>query len=100
MASTTVASMLSTQPTATQKSEQEEPETHKSAVRKLTLYSVLPPQGILSQLDAGFIASPSDRATLLSLWQKANSAYSKTTPDRSFSTPADLRAPNAVSPAA
>ena len=89
--------MSESQVVSTYRPEQEVNETHRSTVRKLTLYSVLPPQGLLSQLEAGFIASPSDRTTLLSLWQKANTAYGTTKPDRSFSTQADTRAPNNVS---
>ena len=64
----------------------------KPLVRKLTLYSAIPPQGILSQLDSGFIAEPSDKATLLSMWEKASQSYnSKTSADRSFVEVDDIR---------
>ncbi len=48
----------------------------KPVVRKLTLYSAVPPQGILSQLDSGYVAEPSDKGTLLSIWEKASRVYS------------------------
>src|SRR5256885_6544324 len=70
----------------------EKREPSKSLVRKLTLYAVLPPQTILSQLDSGFVAEPSDKATALMLWQKASQAYnSHGSPDRSILTSDDIR---------
>ena len=59
-------------------SELQQPEKRasgKSTVRKLTLYSVLPPQGILSQLESGYVAEPNDKTTVLTMWAKASQAY-------------------------
>ncbi len=58
---------------------------------KLTLFSVLPPQTLLSQLEVGFIVG-SDKATLQRLWESANLAYrSNDVPSRSFVTSNDIR---------
>ena len=60
-------------------------------VRKVTLYSVLPIQAILSQLEAGFLARPTDRETLQRMWENASRAYRQTNPTRSFADPNDVR---------
>lgn len=60
--------------------------------RKITLFSVLPPQSILAQFDAGFIAEPSSKEKVLGLWQNANKAYKSVgTPSRSCLRPGDIR---------
>lgn len=69
-------------------------------VRKLTLYSVLPQQGLLSQLDGGFIAEPSDREELRNRWERASASYAQCGPStRSFLSPDDCRALEGVEPA-
>ena len=47
----------------------------KRVVRKLTLFAAAPAHILLSNFDAGFIAEPSDKATLLRMWGKASAAY-------------------------
>lgn len=61
-------------------------------ISKITLFSVLPAQALLSNLDSGFIAEPADRVILHSLWEKTNKAYlSIGHPSRSFANPEDIR---------
>lgn len=61
-------------------------------MKKLTMFSALPQQALLSQLDAGFIAEPTDRNVLQGLWEKANRSYSSCgPPSRSFVTRNDIR---------
>ena len=61
-------------------------------VPKLALYSAVPPQPLLSQFDAGFIAAPSDRAELQRSWDRASRAYQGLEgPERSFVDPTDTR---------
>ncbi len=62
-------------------------------VRKLTLYSVLPQQAMLAQLDGGFIAEPSDREELRERWEGASTSYAQCGPGtRSFLAPDDCQA--------
>jgi hypothetical protein len=42
---------------------------------KITLYSVLPFQVLLSKFELGLIAEPSDKNALYKLWEKASQAY-------------------------
>jgi hypothetical protein len=61
-------------------------------VEKISLAGVLPAPALLSQLDAGLIASPSNRVELLAMWERSNRAYQRVGPaSRSFSTDEDLR---------
>jgi hypothetical protein len=61
-------------------------------VQKLALYSAVPPQPLLMQFDAGFIASPSDRSEIQRLWDRTNRAYGGLEgPDRSLVNPTDTR---------
>ena len=63
-----------------------------STVKKLTMFSALPLQALLSHLDSGFIAHPTDRKVLQDLWEKTNKLYSTSgSPKRSFLTSNDLR---------
>ncbi len=72
----------------------------KPTERKLTLYSCMPAQGVLSQLDAGFIINPSDRTTLLTQWEKASREYNKQANGfRSFVSEEDIRPIETVSSA-
>ena len=57
---------------------------------KLTLFSALPPAGLLTQFDAGFIAEPSERDALLALWQKANGSFNRFSPLRAIATKEDV----------
>ena len=66
-------------------------EPPKSSVTKATLFCVLPIQGLLSQHDAGFVADPSDRTLLQNLWHRANEAYARLVPSRSYIAEDDLR---------
>src|SRR5438876_7192834 len=50
-------------------------ESHRQTVRKLTLFSAVPAQGLLQSFDSGFVAGPSDRNALLKMWEKASAAY-------------------------
>lgn len=64
----------------------------RPTVKKLTMFSALPQQALLSQLDAGFIAEPTDRNVLQGLWEKTNKSYSSCgPPSRSFVTRNDIR---------
>jgi hypothetical protein len=68
----------------------------RSTVRKLTLYSALPPQAVLSQLD--LIAEPSNKDILLKMWQRANAAYNGlANPFRSLASPDDVQPLEGVS---
>jgi hypothetical protein len=61
-------------------------------IEKLTLFSVLPPQALLSNLESGFIAEPADKVVLQHLWEKANEAYKSIGhASRSFSDPGDFQ---------
>lgn len=72
-------------------------EKHRTTVRKLTLFSALPAQGLLQTFDAGFVASPSDRNVLLKAWQKASEAYNFAGKSfRSYSTSDDVRVVDGV----
>lgn len=63
----------------------------RSTVKKLTMFSFLPKQALLSQLDTGFIAEPNDRNVLQSLWERANKFYNNLgLPERSFATSNDI----------
>src|SRR3989442_787156 len=63
-----------------------------SIVRKLTLFSILPPQELLAQLDGGFIAESSDREELRGRWERASGSYAQCGPGtRSFLAPNDIR---------
>ena len=62
-----------------------------ATVRKLTMFSALPQQALLSQLDSGFIAEPTDRNVLQNLWESANSSYNSCgPPTRSFAIQNDI----------
>lgn len=53
---------------------------------------MLPPQVLLSQLDFGFLAEPTDRHILQGLWEKANRSYNSFgSASRSFAGPEDIR---------
>ena len=66
--------------------------TNQSVVDKLTLYSIFPAQALLAQLDAGFIAKPSNKEALQTIWQGANSSYANNgLPSRSFATADDVK---------
>ena len=68
-------------------------------VSKLALYSALPPQPLLSQFDAGFIAGPSDRGELQRDWDRANQEYNRAPdPSRSYLVPGDTRDLRGVNP--
>ncbi len=72
-------------------------EKPRTTVRKLTLFSALPAQGLLQTFDAGFVASPSDKNVLLKAWQKASQAYTVGGNSfRSYSTSDDVRAVDGV----
>ena len=62
-------------------------------IEKKTLWSVLPPQVIVSQLDGGFIAEPSNKDDLINIWRQANKAYisSSILPARSYISDDDLQ---------
>lgn len=61
-------------------------------VPKLALYSAVPPQPLMSQFDAGFIASPSERTELQRLWEDSSRAYSQLPgAQRSYLAPDDVR---------
>ncbi len=61
-------------------------------IQKKTLWSVLPPQAIVSQLEGGFIAEPSTKDKLIEIWEKANTSFkSSTNPGRSVCMPNDLQ---------
>ena len=66
-------------------------EASDKTVRKLTLYGVLPVQAVMSQLEAGFLSHPMDRATLQAEWQRARQAYAKLTLDRSNVSAEDVK---------
>ncbi len=69
----------------------EKSEFENTNVRKITLYSALPAQVILAQLQGGLIASPSDKNELIKKWQEANAIYNTNgNPSRSFLMPDDL----------
>jgi hypothetical protein len=60
--------------------------------KRITLYSVLPVQELMFKFDLGLIAEPSDKSTLIELWEKANKAYSKIgAATRSHSDAKDVR---------
>jgi hypothetical protein len=68
-------------------------------VSKLALYPALPPQPLMSQFDAGFIASPSDRGALQRDWERASRAYNRApNPSRSYLEPDDIRHLEGVNP--
>jgi hypothetical protein len=61
-------------------------------IEKLTLYSVLPFQVLLSKFDSGLIAEPSDKNTLYKLWEKTSRAYTGIGPgSRSLLGNGDIR---------
>jgi len=69
-------------------------------VRKLTLYSVLPQQALLAQLDGGFVAHPSNKEQLRVLWERASRHYSQYgRGDRSFLATDDIQPLEGVDPA-
>ncbi len=66
--------------------------TSLPSIHKLTLYSALPAQGLLAQLEMGFISEPANRERLLALWKDASQAYNNLGgPARSFLSPDDIR---------
>ena len=67
------------------------PEARRLVVKKATMFSALPIQDLLSQLDAGFVAETPSRAILQELWKRASAAYATTIPARSFLMRGDLR---------
>jgi hypothetical protein len=61
-------------------------------IEKKSLRALLPPQAIVSQLEAGFIAEPSGKEELLRVWENANRNYKSVGPaSRSFTSPDDTR---------
>ncbi len=61
-------------------------------VPKLSLFGFLPAQALLSQFDAGLIASPKSKEDLLKAWEASHEGISRLGPSgRSFVTPADIR---------
>jgi len=59
---------------------------------KLTLYSVLPQQILLSQLDSGFVAEPNEKKVLHDLWKNAKAEYDECgSASRSFITTNDIK---------
>jgi len=68
-------------------------------VEKLTLFSALPVQALLSQLESGFIAEPSDRRELQRLWETTSKAFTAKPPTRSSLDAADLRPTEGADPA-
>ncbi len=60
-------------------------------VEKLTLFAALPVQALLSQLESGFIAEPSERRELQRLWETTSKTFMAKSPTRSSVDPADLR---------
>lgn len=64
---------------------------NRNLVRKITLFSILPQQHLLAQLDGGFIAEPQDKSALQTLWQHANNAYNNYMGLRSFLAEDDVR---------
>jgi len=64
--------------------------TERPTVSKISLYCILPQQGLLSQFDAGLIAKPS-REELLAFWRKASRAYGESGgPISSFASNEDV----------
>ena len=59
-------------------------------LEKLTLFAALPVQALLSQLESGFIAEPSDRRELQRLWERTSKAFTAKQPARSSLDAADL----------
>ncbi|GEM_PF-3414884 len=64
---------------------------YRPTIRKLTLFSALPQQALLSQLESGFIAEPNDKEKIQMLWQNASNAYNRGSPSRSFITQDDIK---------
>jgi hypothetical protein len=67
-------------------------------VRKITLYSVLPVNALLGQLELGFVAEPSDKGSLQTAWETASAEYNKGDPARSLASPSDVRATANIEP--
>jgi len=73
-------------------------DTERGLVRKITLYSVLPVTALLSQLELGFVASPSDKGSLQTAWETASVEFNKGDPARSLASPSDVRAAPKIEP--
>src|SRR5437867_5742403 len=73
-------------------------DAERRLVRKITLYSVLPVNALLSQLDLGFVAAPSEKGLLQTAWETASAEYNKGDPARSLASPSDVRASTKIEP--